>query len=283
MSLYLAYDGSVNANWIARYALRMAANLEGRRLTVVYVEDGSTLMAPELEAGLERIQLEAAGLGVSAGIDICPMHRGVLGGLVQAIPPGPDSFVVCGARVRKGRQGLLRGTISEGLLRTGRYNVAALRVVQPGLLGLPGNVLAPVSGDPAGFIAGLGFLEMMAPDIKALHLLHIVETRRGRLRLQSQAQTKRRRQDALEHIRKIESRLLHRLDIDADKIDSHVGIGESWSGETLVHAARLHAGLIYVEEPARTLAGRLLFDDPLERLLANAPCDVAVYRGARPI
>jgi len=84
MGLYLAYDGSINANWIARYALRMAANHADKRLTVVYVEDASTLAA-DLEAGLERLQLEASWLGVAAAIDICPMRHGVLGGLIVKV------------------------------------------------------------------------------------------------------------------------------------------------------------------------------------------------------
>ena len=136
MSVYLAYDGSVNANWIARYAVRMAANHPERRLHVVYVEDAE-VPTPELRRNVNQIIAEALAVGVEATLDLCPMRHGVFGGLVEYIPAGPKSFVICGARVKTGRRGFLTGTVSEQLLSLRQYNVMALRVVQPGLLGLP--------------------------------------------------------------------------------------------------------------------------------------------------
>jgi len=65
MSIYLAYDGSINANWIARYAVRMAANHPEKRLHVVYIEDAD-IPAPELSANMKQIEDEAQAVGVEA-------------------------------------------------------------------------------------------------------------------------------------------------------------------------------------------------------------------------
>ena len=43
--IVLAHDGSINADWVARYALRMAAGLPGRLLQVIHILDGSMARA----------------------------------------------------------------------------------------------------------------------------------------------------------------------------------------------------------------------------------------------
>ncbi|MBC8338221.1 MAG: universal stress protein [Rhodospirillales bacterium] len=278
MSIYLAYDGSINANWIARYAVRIAANHPEKQLHVVYIEVAET-PTPELSASMKRIEIEAEAVGVEAKLELRPMRHGVFGGLVEHIPAGPQSIVICGARVKKGRRGFLTGTVSEQLLSQRRYNVMALRVVQPGLMGLPGNVLAPVSGDPEGFKVGLSMLELMAPDIQRLHLLNIVESRRSPFRLKSPGHTKQQRARAMTYIRGIEAELLDQLAIAPEYVDSHVAIADNWAREAIIQASRLHAGLMFIEAPKESLTRRFFFSDEVERLLGNTPCDVAVYRG----
>lgn len=278
MSIYLAYDGSINANWIARYAVRMAVNHPEKKLHIVYIEDAE-VPTPELNDSLKQIEKEARAVGVEAKLELCPMHQGVFGGLVDHIPAGPRTFVICGARVKKGRRGFLAGTISEQLLSARRFNVMALRVVQPGLLGLPRDVLVPVSGDLRGLRAGLSMLELMLQDIHRVHLLNIVEMTRSPFRLLSPADSRRQRAEATAYVREVESELLKRLDLDPGFVDSHVGLAKSWSNEAILQASRLHTGLIFVEAPRDSLVRRFLFSEKVEQLLSQAPCDVAVYRG----
>jgi nucleotide-binding universal stress UspA family protein len=278
MSIYLAYDGSINANWIARYGVRMAANHPEKCLHVVYIEDAD-VRAPDLSLSLKQIQDEAQAVGVEARLEVRPMRHGVYGGLVEHIPAGPETFVICGARVKKGRSGFLTGTISEQLLSLRQYNVLALHVVQPGLLGLPRNVLVPVSGDPKGLKAGLSILALMTPDIQRLHLLKIIEQKRSPFRLQSPTKTKQQRALALTYVRAVETELTDQLTIAPEFVDSHVGIGENWARETIIQSSRLNAGLIFIEATRDSLTHRFLFSDEIERLIGEAPCDVAVYRG----
>ena len=278
VSIYLAYDGSINANWIARYAIRMAVNHPEKKLHIVYIEDAE-VPTPELNTSVKQIEIEARAVGVDANLELCPMHNGVFGGLAEHIPPGPQTFVICGARVKKGRRGFLAGTISEQLLSARQYNVMALRVVQPGLLGLPRDVLVPVSGDLGGLHDGLSMLELMLRDIHRVHLLNIVEAKRSPFRLLSPADSRRQRTEATAYVREVESELLKRLDLDPESVDSHVGIAKSWSTEAILQASRLHVGLVFVEAPRDSLVRRFLFSEEVEQLLGQSPCDVAVYRG----
>jgi len=278
MSIYLAYDGSVNANWIARYAIRMAAHHPEKRLYIVYIGDAGT-RAPNLSQGINQIETEAEQAGVEAVLQIRPMRHGVFGGLQEHIPQGPETFVICGARVKRGHEGYLRGTISEQLLKLRQFNVMALRVVQPGLLGVARNVLAPVSRNPLGFKSGMKFLELLAPDIQRLHLIQIIERSRRPIRLQPAARIKERRNRAQVYIRGIEADIVEKIPMQGIHVDSHVDIAESWSNKINIHATRLHTNLIYLEIPRQSLTKRFLFSDPLEDLLSSTFCDIAVYRG----
>ena len=38
--IFLAYDGSINADWVSRYAIRIAANSPGRKLFLLHILDG---------------------------------------------------------------------------------------------------------------------------------------------------------------------------------------------------------------------------------------------------
>ena len=57
---------------------------------------------------------------------------------------------------------LFSGTVTEQMMKLVRFNVLALRIVQPGLLGLPGNILVPVSGAPTGFRSAFPILGSLA-------------------------------------------------------------------------------------------------------------------------
>jgi hypothetical protein len=39
--IFLAHDGSINADWVSRYAIRMAATLHHRGITLIHIQDGN--------------------------------------------------------------------------------------------------------------------------------------------------------------------------------------------------------------------------------------------------
>ena len=151
MTICLTYDGSVNGDWIAHYAVALAAAdaASGRRLRVLHVET-TDISGPPLAAKFDNIRRLCARAGIEAEIEILPMRDGVFGGLRAALPGDPETLVVCGLRAKGGRRGFLHGTVSERLLNAGQGTVVALRVVQPGLLGVVRRLLLPVAGKLPG-------------------------------------------------------------------------------------------------------------------------------------
>lgn len=145
----LAYDGSLNGDWVARYAVRFAAEATERTLHLFHVRDG-TIATTALEAKLEHLERECGAQGVELFPQVLALGRGVLPTLLQALPTDPAAFVVCGTRVRGAGKPLLAGTVAERLLALCAHSVLALRVVQPGLLGAPHDLLLPLSGHPRG-------------------------------------------------------------------------------------------------------------------------------------
>ena len=171
--IVLAHDGSINADWVARYALRMAAGLPGRRLQVIHILDGSVTRA-RIEARFAAIARECVREGLHCELLIRDLHGDVAASLLAAMQPGAVSHCLCGARVAARGRGFLAGTVSERLLRSGQCNVLAVRVVSPGLLGCPRTLLFPLAGHPRGFQSALSFLHLFAASVQRLHLLRVM-------------------------------------------------------------------------------------------------------------
>jgi len=147
--LVFAYDGSLNGDWVAHYAARFAANTRERRLRLVHVHDGSP--PPHLPERIGRIAEECRLLGVALEPEL--HARGgarVAERLIDLVPLGHETTLICGARAHMRNLAFLAGTVSARLLGAGRFRVVALRVVHPGVLGQPGRVLLPLAGHPRG-------------------------------------------------------------------------------------------------------------------------------------
>ena len=85
------------------------------------------------------------------------------------------------------RNGVLAGIISEKLLRCKLFNVFAIRVVNPGLLGNPGDLIFPLAGHPRGFKAAMPFFLMLVPSVHKLIVLRIMYVNPLRFRYMSAA------------------------------------------------------------------------------------------------
>lgn len=278
MPVFLAYDGSVNGDWVARYAIRIAAHAPGRRLSVLYAEDVS-VPTPELAAKFEAIVADAAAQGVSAQCEVIPARHGVYAGLIERVPEGPDSYLVCGLRVRGGRQGYLSGTISEQLLAHQRFHTLAIRVVQPGHLGVARHVLAPVNADPRGFGEGLAFLKLLAPDVRHIHILRVMVLRTGAFRRLDASDAGRLQAEGLGYALRVEAEIAGATTLGVADIKPLVRVSDNWSKQVVVEAGRLGSHLIFMEAPRTSLKRLFSFGDPIEELLRDTPCDVALYRG----
>jgi hypothetical protein len=95
--LVFAYDGSLNGDWVAHYAVRFAANTSARKLRLVHIKD----VASELGLGerVARIADECKVLGVVLETELAP-RRGVnvVDSLLDIVPR--RATLIAGLRAR---------------------------------------------------------------------------------------------------------------------------------------------------------------------------------------
>jgi len=273
----LAYDGSLNGDWVSRYAIRFAAHSPERTLNLLHVLDGKVPEA-ELERKIEHLRRECLGQGVELFPQFLPLAHGVFRSLVQMIPTGAESLVVCGTRVRSTRKPFLSGTVAEQLLRHGAFPVLAVRVVQPGLLGIPRELLIPLAGHPRGLTAVWPFFRLFLPDLDSVHLLRGMVVSTLHLRRLSARELQALREQGVRYLASVLNELRQRLGETDFHLDSRIIVCDDWVREILVHASKLKSRLILLGVSERTRWHRALHGDALERVLRGTPCDVGIYR-----
>jgi nucleotide-binding universal stress UspA family protein len=273
--IHLAYDGSLNGDWVSRHALRLAAHADPPRLRVVHVLDGS-LAPSDLEQRLARIEREAQALGVGVEREVLSTSSGVLPALEACLPLGSGDVTVCGTRARP-RRGFLAGTISERLLRGGRRQVVAIRVVQPGLLGDPRSFLLPLSSNPRGLASAWPLLELFLAEAERVGFLHVVALGTLLRPYLSAERARVLRKAGWSFVREREAELRRRLARSDLYVDSRVVLTNDWPHEVVVQAGKLRARMVLMGASERTLLSRAL-GDPIERILRSTPCDVGVCR-----
>lgn len=278
--VFFAYDGSINGDWVARYAIRLASHTSQRLVRLIHVEDGAC-PAETRAAKLERLAYECEVNAVSLEVITAPLRGTVAASLAAIVPSEPDTFLLCGTRVRPGARGYLRGTVSRQLMRTLACHVIAMRVVQPGLLGTPHRVLLPIERQPRDPLPVGALLRLLRPDVEALHILRIMSIRRHSLVRLGARRINRLRRIGRGQVEHIERELGDSGSVDPDVIDTFVRVSDDWGRQVIVHASHHRSQLVCAGIPARHTAFSAWSAGRLEYLLAHTPCDLALYRGGR--
>lgn len=275
--LVYAYDGSLNGDWVAHYAVRFAATTPERRLRLLHVHDGHP--ADDLSQRIARIADECALAGVELEPELHPAAgRTVADRLLALVPPGAGTMLVAGTRTRARNLAFLAGTVSARLLAADHCSVVAIRVVQPGVLGQPGRVLLPVAGHPRGARHALPLLRHLAPDLRQLHLLLVHELSRLRFRVLRPERARRLHDEGQAYVARVESEVRAALAPHELGLDASVVISDDAPKEILIFAAKLRSRLVCLGASERSLPQLWAFGNPIEQVLREAPCDVAVYR-----
>lgn len=272
-----AYDGSVNAHWVARYAIHLAAATQSKTLRIVHVRD-RRISDSLLERKLAHVLADCEQQSVEATVHDVRAQRGIAAGLLEAVPAGPATLLLCGTRAEARRRRLLGGTVSEALLRNARCSVLALRVVLPGLLGAPRRILMPVAGNTGEGHAAGTVLRLFAPTLETLQLLHVVATRDTRARAASRAELAAWRSRGGAALTRVEDELLAVLGRPNIHVDACVRIADDWTGPSIIAAGQHACGLILCGASPRLFGGRGAELRRMERLLAGAPSDVGILR-----
>lgn len=275
--IVLAHDGSINADWVSRYAMQMAATFPCRQLLLVHILDG-TFTHSQIEGKFAAIASESTRHGISCESLIHQQSGDVLSSLLQVIPPGEQTYCLCGARISSKGRGFLAGTISERLLCCRRFNVMAVRVVSPGLLGCPPAVLFPLAGHPRGFQSAMPFLQLLAASIKRLHLLRVMTLNPFHFRYISTVATKKKIAEGYEYLSRVAAEI-HGQTSDFDwHFDRNVVLSDDWPKEILIQAGKLNIAMILLGATEQSLPARFFHGNKIERILRATACDVGIYR-----
>jgi nucleotide-binding universal stress UspA family protein len=274
--LHFAYDGSINGDWVARYAMQMAGRLADPGLHLWYVEEDE-VSRTDLGSRLARIEAECESRSLPLKLSIEAKRKSVAATLLAVVPQSSEHHLVCGTRVRQRGRGFLSGTVSEHLLRDGRCQVLAVRVMQPGLLGRPRNFLVPVSGRPEGIRMGLPFLHLIVPDTAEIEVLLVHRLKRSRFLQITHAEAGRLIARDQEYVLRIEKVLTEELGVPLGRLDQRVVLSDDIPKEIVIQANKARSQLIYMGASERSLRERSLYGNPIEQVLRNAPCDVAIY------
>lgn len=276
-NIYLAYDGSINGDWVARYAMNMAGNTIARRINLIQILDGSYDQA-SATAKINALTEECAGQGIELTPSILPLERNVCASLLAAIPSGADTLCICGTRITSRGKGFLAGTISEKLLRHKQFNVLAIRVVKPGILGLPRELLFPLSGHPRGLQAAMTFLRLVAPQAERLHLLRVMQVSRFWFQYMPVAKARALRAKGIAYMDEILADIRERHEALDLLLDAKVVLSDDWVKEILIHASKTHAQMIIMGASDRNLPSRYFYGNKIEQILRQSPCDIGIYR-----
>lgn len=275
--IVLAYDGSINADWVSRYAIQMAASFPCRQLLLVHVLDG-TFAHSQIEGKFAAIASECARHDIACQTLIDELSGDVFTSLLRAIPPGEKTYCLCGARVSPKGRGFLAGTVSERLLRCRKFNVMAIRVVSPGLLGCPPALLFPLAGHPRGFQSAMPFLQLLAASVKKLHLLRVMTVNPFHFRYISAAASKKKVAEGYEYLNRVVAEIREQTAGFDWHFNRNVVLSDDWAKEILVQAGKVNAAMILLGATDRGLPFLFFHGNRLEQILRDTACDVGIYR-----
>lgn len=277
--IYLAYDGSLNGDWVSRYAIRMASRSPEKKLVLVHILDGE-IPADRMKMKIKAVEAECRARQVELISKTHPLMKpDVFRSLIPLLPEGNETICVCGTRVRSRRKGYLSGTISERLLRHHKFNVLAVRVVHPGILGNAKRFLLPLAGHPRKFKSALPFFRLFAPDSQEVYLLRIMALSAFRLRNLSLRQTQSLLRIGRAYLNEVAIEMTRAFAPLPFYLDTRVVVSEDWRKEILMHANHLKVRMILMGASERTLPARILYyENALEQILIQTPCDIGIYR-----
>jgi nucleotide-binding universal stress UspA family protein len=276
--IILAHDGSIYGDWVARYALQFAASEADRKLLLLHILDGN--IKPDIvEARFARFTKDCQEAGVECAPHLLPLGKTVHRSLHQAIPRDPEALLVCGTRVKPNKRSFLSGSVAEKLLRSHQCPVLALRVVQPGLLGNPHDLLIPLAGHLRGFARVWPVFRRLALHLNTVYLFralainpllqtHLTPTRKQVLHNIGRA-----------HLAQICAELKELMPLQPFRLDQRISFTTDWAYEILTLSSRLKVQMILLGVSERSLAHRIFHGVGIEKVLRETPCDIGIYRG----
>ncbi|MBT3980573.1 MAG: universal stress protein [Bacteriovoracaceae bacterium] len=275
--IYLAYDGSLHSDWVARYAMNMATNIGVKELHILYVEDGK-MSRSKFDEKLKALVDEVEQRNLEPFVSILPLKGNVSSSIINHLPQNSQCFLIAGARSHGHLKGFLSGSIAEKLLiKNKSFSTIIFRVTRPGLLGVAKNILIPTAKNHLHLQQASSILKGFAPGISELRLLHIKKLFSLFFRNLSPKRAERFRKKSLQDLEEVSSFMKASLDLGDHQIKTHAQLSNSLSKEVILFANKWHSDLIFMGAPDSYLNRHSFFGNLFEQILRRSNCDVALY------
>lgn len=124
---------------------------------------------------------------------------------------------------------------------------------------------------------GLPFLRLLVPGAAEVEVLLVHRLKRSRFLQITHAEARRMIAHDQEYVLRIEKVLSQELNIPLGRLDQRVVLSDDIPKEIVIQANKARSQLIYMGASERSLRERSLYGNPIEQVLRNAPCDVAIY------
>jgi nucleotide-binding universal stress UspA family protein len=95
----------------------------------------------------------------------------------------------------------------------------------------------------------------------------------------SHASAERLQQPGQAYCEQIEREIRDQLGLGQGVVDAQVVVSDDVPKEIVITANKTRSRLIYLGASERNLTERFFFGNPIEQVLRDATCDVAIYRG----
>jgi nucleotide-binding universal stress UspA family protein len=262
--IILAYDGSINADWVSRYAIQMAAILPSRQLILVHILDG-TFSREKIEGKFTTIAAECDR--TIAWQHLILEKQRVYATLLGSSLRATELLSVQGTD-RSERRGFLAApsrssSSAAGQCRLSGWSGPACRC--------PRTLLSPrhpgFSGRHA-FPADARLLSKGAsPAVMTVNPFHF--------RYISQPLKRRSPKVPVPGMGRCEivsrpGSLWH--------FDHHVVLSDDWAKEIFIQAGKLNADMVLLGASEHGLSHRFFHGNRIERILNSTACDVGIYR-----
>lgn len=273
--IYFAYDMSLHGDWVSRYAIRLSLRLkkELKLVTVSGPEDKITRDGWTEKTDRIRFESEKSNVGFSA--ELVHSAKPVADVLRAIVSENPENILVCGTRPHNNRKGIFTGSISEKLSGQDLFSVISFRVVNPGILGNPMDLLLPVLNKFFTDRDIISIARKFTGENKKLHLLHVISMHPFSYRRLTHLEMESKRiigknliEDLVEKFRN------EKIGIS----DYHSSVTSSAFREIHVQANRTKSRLILLPFFKQNPVSRLIYGNKMEQILRSVSCDVAICK-----
>jgi nucleotide-binding universal stress UspA family protein len=109
--------------------------------------------------------------------------------------------------------------------------------------------------------------------------LYVRRVPRWRYRVLTHDRVQQLCQQGTEYCRRVEAEISQALGFKRSLIDGHVVVSDDVPKEIVIYANKVRARMIYLGASERSPPQRFFYGNPVEQVLRDANCDVAIYRG----